>query len=190
MRQKDEHKQIQIIEAALRLIQENGLAGLNMSTLAKKAGIATGTVYIYFKDKESLVAELYKTILKESTAVNLIENASDGSVKQKIQSIAYNYVVAHLKHPEWAAFLEQFYRSPYFQAAGQGIHMENPTLRPILNVIKEGQKQDLIKDIDPSLLVSLSCGLLDALVLNIEVKEDIQDKFELAFPILWDAIKS
>ncbi len=62
MRIKDLNKIDFIFKASLNLIFKDGIAGLTMAKIAQKAGIATGTLYIYFKNKEELVNELYKSV--------------------------------------------------------------------------------------------------------------------------------
>ncbi|KGK15495.1 helix-turn-helix domain-containing protein, partial [Vibrio navarrensis] len=56
----DEHfdKRQQILSAAEKLVAEFGFQGLSMSKLAKEAGVAAGTIYRYFTDKEHLLDEL------------------------------------------------------------------------------------------------------------------------------------
>jgi AcrR family transcriptional regulator len=44
-----------IQEAALRVISRRGLAGTSMQAVAQEAGIAKGTIYLYFKNREDLV---------------------------------------------------------------------------------------------------------------------------------------
>lgn len=49
----DKHEQI--LTAAEKLIAESGFQGLSMHKLAKEAGVAAGTIYRYFSDKEHLL---------------------------------------------------------------------------------------------------------------------------------------
>ena len=51
---KDENKIQAIYQATLALVLKSGYAELNMAAVAKEAGIATGSIYTYFKNKEAL----------------------------------------------------------------------------------------------------------------------------------------
>ncbi|WP_260261362.1 TetR/AcrR family transcriptional regulator [Vibrio intestinalis] len=51
-------KQQQILDAAEKLIAETGFHGLSMHKVAKQAGVAAGTIYCYFSDKEDLLNEV------------------------------------------------------------------------------------------------------------------------------------
>ncbi|TNB48475.1 TetR/AcrR family transcriptional regulator [Martelella lutilitoris] len=49
-----------ILEAAARILERDGLAGLNTNILAEKAGVSVGSVYQYFPSKEAVVAEILR----------------------------------------------------------------------------------------------------------------------------------
>ncbi len=57
----------EIIEAALDLFIEAGFADTKLSEVAKRAGIAKGTVYRYFDTKE----ELFRAVVRQALAANL-----------------------------------------------------------------------------------------------------------------------
>lgn len=46
-----------IREAASRVIGREGLEGATMQAIAKEAGVAKGTIYLYFEDREDLVLQ-------------------------------------------------------------------------------------------------------------------------------------
>ncbi|WP_419836262.1 TetR/AcrR family transcriptional regulator [Xanthocytophaga agilis] len=50
-------------------MNREGLYHLNMKKLAKEAGLAIGTAYIYFDSKETIINELYQKIVRESEVV-------------------------------------------------------------------------------------------------------------------------
>lgn len=50
-----------IVEAADKLMRQNDFAKVTVGDIAKEAGTATGTFYVYFKHKEDVVEELNKT---------------------------------------------------------------------------------------------------------------------------------
>jgi TetR/AcrR family transcriptional regulator, multidrug resistance operon repressor len=52
-------KREKILSAAEALLEERGLYGLSMKVLAERAGIAAGTIYRYFENKDALISELY-----------------------------------------------------------------------------------------------------------------------------------
>ena len=47
-----------LITVGFDLIKENGFDAINVEDITKKAGVAKGTFYIYFKRKEDIVLEI------------------------------------------------------------------------------------------------------------------------------------
>jgi AcrR family transcriptional regulator len=62
-----------ILSAALDEFSVRGFAATRLDDVAKRAGVAKGTIYLYFRDKESLFQELVRSML--SPLVGAIEAA-------------------------------------------------------------------------------------------------------------------
>src|SRR5690606_32816984 len=60
MRNRDENKRQRIKQQALGMIVKNGLDAFSVQKLAKAVGISPATIYIYFKDKEDLILNIYQ----------------------------------------------------------------------------------------------------------------------------------
>jgi AcrR family transcriptional regulator len=67
-RRRPEHRPQQIIEAALEVFGECGLANARLQDIADRAGVSKGTIYLYFPNKEELFREMIR-----QTAVAAIE---------------------------------------------------------------------------------------------------------------------
>jgi AcrR family transcriptional regulator len=52
-----------ILTAALDEFSERGFAATRLEDVARRAGVAKGTIYLYFRDKESLFQELVRAML-------------------------------------------------------------------------------------------------------------------------------
>lgn len=57
---KDKPKYKQIIDAAIIVIAENGYHQSQVSKIAKQAGVADGTIYLYFKNKEEILVSVFE----------------------------------------------------------------------------------------------------------------------------------
>ena len=68
-RRRPEHRPQQIIEAALEVFGEQGLANARLQDIADRAGVSKGTIYLYFPNKEELFREMIR-----QTAVAAIES--------------------------------------------------------------------------------------------------------------------
>src|ERR1044071_8348520 len=62
-----------ILAAALDEFSSRGFEASRLDDVARRAGVAKGTIYLYFRDKESLFQELVRTML--SPLVGAIEAA-------------------------------------------------------------------------------------------------------------------
>jgi TetR/AcrR family transcriptional regulator, transcriptional repressor for nem operon len=56
-----------LIEAGEAVAERDGLAGLNVAAVAARAGVAKGTFYIYFEDRESFIDALHQRFYSQVT---------------------------------------------------------------------------------------------------------------------------
>ena len=80
-RNKPKYKQI--IDAAVIAIAENGYHQAQVSKIAKQAGVADGTIYLYFKNKEDILISVFqeKMGLFVDNLQDIIKNGSSSSEK-------------------------------------------------------------------------------------------------------------
>jgi len=57
-----------IIEAAVKVIAENGYHNSQVSKIAREAGVADGTIYLYFQNKEDVLISLFRVKMGDFTA--------------------------------------------------------------------------------------------------------------------------
>ena len=84
--QPPEVRREQLLDAAAALLVEKGFASMTVAEVAERAGVAKGTVYLYFDTKESLVAGLqakYDEALVEQVRVL---NQGGGSELARLES--------------------------------------------------------------------------------------------------------
>lgn len=72
----------QIIDAAVEVIAENGYHASRVSTIASRANVADGTIYLYFKNKEDILISVFKDkmgsfIIKTESMIEAQATASD-----------------------------------------------------------------------------------------------------------------
>jgi TetR/AcrR family fatty acid metabolism transcriptional regulator len=57
---RDPEKPQQIIDAAVRVFARTGFYNSRVSDIAREAGIASGTIYLYFKTKDEILVTLFR----------------------------------------------------------------------------------------------------------------------------------
>jgi TetR/AcrR family fatty acid metabolism transcriptional regulator len=99
---KNKPKYHQIIDAAVITIAENGYHQTQVSKIAKQAGVADGTIYLYFKNKEDILISLF-----QEKMANFIEKikeiiAGKQTAAEKIFMIIENHFRILSQNPKMA----------------------------------------------------------------------------------------
>lgn len=91
MVKKDKPKYKQIIDAAVIVIAENGYHQAQVSKIAKQAGVADGTIYLYFKNKEDILISVFQE--KMAVFVSKLEQilTKDLSASEKLKLMVENH---------------------------------------------------------------------------------------------------
>jgi AcrR family transcriptional regulator len=88
-----------ILAAALAEFSENGFAATRIDDVARRAGVAKGTIYLYFRDKDSLFQELVRSMLGAVAGNIGAATAQDVPTREIAERVA-------------AYFLEEIYATP------------------------------------------------------------------------------
>lgn len=78
----DSHREM--IETAVRLISEQGVASLSITEVARAMGIDRTTVYYHFKDREALIAEVKSWASRELIRAFNFDVPANASVEERI----------------------------------------------------------------------------------------------------------
>src|SRR5512144_2837871 len=77
-----------IVEAALEEFIARGFAATRLDDIARRAGVAKGTIYLHFKDKESMFEELIRTALVPLIGRLHAPPPIGGSVRDAVEGFA------------------------------------------------------------------------------------------------------
>ena len=100
-------KKEKIIESGFNLICKNGYYNTNTAEIAKEAGVSTGIVYQYFKDKYDVLIEglekygddIFFPMLK-NTNIKFDKKDFDKLLRQMINHYINNHKVSNIAHEE------------------------------------------------------------------------------------------
>jgi AcrR family transcriptional regulator len=81
-----------IIEAAMEEFITRGFAATRLDDIAKRAGVAKGTIYLHFKDKESMFEELIRTAIVPLVGRMQGPPPAGASVRDLIEAFALNFI--------------------------------------------------------------------------------------------------
>lgn len=160
-------KRKEILASAIDVFARKGYSKANIKEIADKAGVATGTVYLYFQNKDDLLLQSMKSMMD----VNLEK------IKQKVAEIEpaidrlfmffYHHVEIFTHKPSMARFLvvevrqcEEFYKrypsyNPYHDYADY-----------IIDVVKQAIDQGTTLPFNPQTVAYLILGAMDAVLTN------------------------
>jgi AcrR family transcriptional regulator len=91
-------RQRELVELALELTREVGLAGLTVRRLAERAGFTEAALYRHFADKEALLLAMIERLSEERLLTPIRALAADGSrtARQRIVAIVRHHVTTVL----------------------------------------------------------------------------------------------
>jgi AcrR family transcriptional regulator len=189
MKKEGNDKRTAIIEAALRLFTERGFHGTSTAQISKEAGVATGTLFIYFPTKEDLINSLYfevKGRLSRSMGKG-IENES--TFQDKLRKLWSNLINWGVDNHEEFLFVGQFCSSPYITRFTREEVMKDYFF--LHNFVNEGIKSGEIRDFSPELTITMfhrGSRAVVGLILDSNVPSDRDELIEKGFQMIWNGL--
>jgi TetR/AcrR family transcriptional regulator, repressor of fatR-cypB operon len=187
---KDDNKISAIHSAAQLLVVHKGYYALKMADVAHEAKIATGTLYIYYDSKESLINAVYTETKAEITAIILDPNhqvAEDYIAT--FSNMWHAYFTYCVMHPEKMIFVEQLIYSGIIDPA---IILDiNEKMKGIDDFILLGQSLGILKSAPVEMIKSLMNGAIHEVIRASISHQAILNKQDAThlFNMTWDAIK-
>lgn len=160
-----------------------------MQSLAKKAGVATGSIYNYFENKEALVNAIFLLILEEENRYIIQGYDETESVEQRFRYLLARSIQYKLDNPDKFHFKSIYTFSPLIMR--ELIEQEPPADQPFAAVAVAGKEQGLIKDMGLEELFYFAHGGLASLLRwkQFNNQEVTQSDVEDLITLTWDGIK-
>ena len=101
-------KKEKIIKAGFELICEKGYYNTNTAEIAKVAGVSTGIIYQYFKDKHDILVEgikryasdIFYPMLNVTSNIKIDKNNLDSVLRNMINAFVENHKLSQIAHEE------------------------------------------------------------------------------------------
>lgn len=154
----DPDKRERILNAAAQLIISQGLQA-PMSVIADAAGVATGSLYNYFRSKDDLILAVYQRVARSLEADIVVAMEPGLSYEQRVERYVENYVDHIWRDPTRAALYEVITNSPtIMQQRMVGLFMEMVTYS--IDVLGEGLGEQSQRAMPVSLTASFIRGAI------------------------------
>jgi len=159
-------KRERILTAAERIFARHGFFAAKVADVAKEAGVADGTIYLYFKSKDELLISLFESRMERFNQLLGEAIAGDATPTEKLLAIVRTYLGLVREQPMVAEVLTIELR----QSAKFMKEASNPKfgdlLRMLAGVIAEGQAAgELSRDVPAQVAARMIFGILDELAL-------------------------
>jgi AcrR family transcriptional regulator len=105
-RPKSEEKRNKLLSVAAQVFANNGLSA-STASITNAAGMAEGTLFVYFKGKDDLINALYEDIKEDLGEAMLSEYPRKGSTKSQIKHVWHRYIEWGMENPEKLAALHK-----------------------------------------------------------------------------------
>jgi AcrR family transcriptional regulator len=186
---RDDKKTQQISHAVLGLVKQKGLAGITMGEIAKEAGMATGTLYIYFKNKEELINNLFFDCRKEAIESYFLNYDESQPFKSGFLVVWMNILNFRILNFEEVVFMDQCYHSPFINECT--IKLTKEMKQPLFKLIERGKEENIFKDMDTITLLTFMIGCIHEAVKNAHYnqKQLTKTSIDSLFKMCWDGMK-
>ena len=160
-------KRERILRAAIRIFSQKGYFNSKISEIARLAGVADGTIYLYFKNKDDLLISLFEEKMGEVVADVRRRIASGGNAIEKLRIFIENHMdlleresglveVIQVELRQSTKFLKDYTPVKFFEY-----------LEIISDILEEGKREGILRpDLNVSVARRAVFGALDELSLT------------------------
>ena len=135
---RDPDKPQQIVEAAIRVFARNGYYNSRVSDIAREAGIASGTIYLYFRTKEEILVTLFREQMASFVAHLRREIAGEPDAVAKIRRLVALHFSVLEQNPALAEVVQVELRQGNKFFRGASAHEVSAYFELIGSVLEEG----------------------------------------------------
>lgn len=162
-------KRERILDAALRTFAEHGFYNAKVSQVARAAGVADGTIYLYFQNKDDLLISLFEDRM-EWLIRRLEEGLANagGDVPTRLRRLIHEHLRLAAENPALAEFITVELRQSSKFVKEYGNPKFQEYLKILRDLIEEGQKDGTIRShLDARMVVRAIFGALDEMLLTL-----------------------
>ncbi|MFF2907780.1 TetR/AcrR family transcriptional regulator [Paenibacillus sp. NPDC057934] len=190
MRHKDEKKSEAIFEATIKLLNEIGFSDISMSKIAKVANVSSATIYVYFENKEDMLAKLYvkvKEKMSQQMSKGLDESLSSQELCEQLMRNSLDFI---MNNKDYFLLLEQYQHSPYVERLC--LDDTSSMFIGLYELFEKGKQKGELKALNTMLLLSY-CYLPVTHFAKTVFKgqlEGSEENFQQIICMSWDAVRA
>lgn len=191
-----EARRAQIIEAAIKTLDEIGYVQASLAQIAKRAGISTALISYHFRDKDDLMNRVLMYLLEESNSYVLERVHQHSTPEDQLNA----FIVASLAYQGThrarnSALVEIIFNArtaeniPYYKLDDDE---EEPLLRELQQILRDGQEEGAFGKFNVDVMCSLIQGAIGEYMLttNVAHKVDLETYSHELVKIVRQAFRS
>jgi AcrR family transcriptional regulator len=160
----------EILDAARRVFAERGFRGTTIADIAEAAGIALGTVYLYFPSKDDLFAALnqrFTELITSAITANVRGDSLEGTVRNRVRNV-FDVCGANRD----LVRLVVLNTDPDSAAEKRMRDAEANRHKPMVEAFTVGGRTGVTRNADPAIMSQLVIGLVSIAVYQAFVLSD------------------
>jgi TetR/AcrR family transcriptional regulator len=148
-----DEKRERILRTATQLFAERGFNRTEMEEIAKRSGVAKGSLYNYFRSKDDLFLHVCRDAIERSRKATWGEVRENWDIYEVVNHIFRNHVRFEFSFPEYHRLHLNFSSARMERFADKlGLESEQHTSRRLKHLLKEGIRQGIVRsDLDVSM---------------------------------------
>jgi TetR/AcrR family transcriptional regulator, fatty acid metabolism regulator protein len=159
---RDPGKPQQIIDAAIRVFARNGYYNSRVSDIAREAGIASGTIYLYFKTKDEILVTLFREKMAEWVAHVRHEIAGEPDPVAKVRRLVALHFSVLEGNPDLAEVVQVELRQGHKFFRGASAHEVGAYFALIESLLEDGMAAGRIRrDVPAKVATKMLFGAMD-----------------------------
>ncbi len=167
----------QLIRAAYRVVGEKGYYNFTVKDIAREAGLSTGLVHYYFKDKQELLLNLLKEMNKDLR--EYLDRALDRSrdPREKLGIYLDQAFELVIREKEYISILFDFWtqisRNPRMRKAN--IRLFQSYRDRCAGILREGVESGFFREIDIGYTTAYIVSLIQGMIIQYVIDRDVFD---------------
>ena len=154
-----------ILDAAVEVIAENGYFNSPVSAIAARAGVADGTIYLYFKSKDDVLRTAIDTTFDRFYKQVAEQFETLHGPREQLEYIAQVHLESHAVNRSMAILMQTEVRQSAKFIAEFSHHHLVKYIQVVREVIRRGQKEGLFReDVSDGVVAHCMFGAIDELL--------------------------
>ena len=161
--ERKEAKRERILDAAVLEIARRGYYGTTVSAIARRAGVADGTIYLYFKNKEDVLVSIFERAMQQfnDQARRIMEEGGAGA-EDKLRRIVALHLSLLGEDRDLAVIFQVEFRHTLHILERLSRTRIREYLALIARVLEQGKDEGVFKsDLDALFAAKVVFGILD-----------------------------